>query len=122
MAKILMTGGTGLIGKALCKKLIENGHQVSVLTRTIKKSDSINYFLWDVEKSNIDVVLVSYKDTFEGSVRNNEYLPLSGLSRVLIHKNGKAYFQCNKVYYHYNVFCNFSQKENKWKIEKIIKE
>ena len=76
----------------------------------------------EFDKSNLDVTLVSYKDTFEGGVRDNEHLPLSGLSRVLIHKNGKAYFQCNKMYYHYNVFCNFSQKENKWKIEKIIKE
>jgi hypothetical protein len=75
----------------------------------------------EFDKSNLDVVLVSYKDTFEGGVRNNEHLPLSGLSRVLIHKNGKAYFQCNKIYYHYNVFCIFSKKENKWKIEKIIK-
>ncbi|WP_445714547.1 hypothetical protein [Flavobacterium sp.] len=79
---------------------------------------SVNEF----EKSNLNVVLVSYKDTFEGGVRNNEHLPLSVLSRVLIHKNGKAYFQCNKMYYHYNVFCIFSKKENKWKIEKIIKE
>ncbi len=73
----------------------------------------------EFNKSNLYVTLVSYKDTFEGGVRNDEHLPLSGLSRVLIHKNGKAYFQCNKTYYHYNVFCNFSQKENKWKIEKI---
>lgn len=79
---------------------------------------SVNEF----EKSNLDIVLVPYKDTFEGGVRNNENLPLSGLSRVLIHKNGKAYFQCYKMYYHYNVFCVFSKKENKWKIEKIIKE
>jgi len=76
----------------------------------------------EFENSILDVVLVSYKDTFEGSVRNNEYLPLSGLSRVLIHKNGKAYFECNKIYYHYKIFCNFSQKENKWKIAKIIKK
>jgi uncharacterized protein (TIGR01777 family) len=54
MAKILLTGGTGLIGTILCKKLMEDGHQVSVLSRTIIKSDSINYFLWDVEKSTID--------------------------------------------------------------------
>lgn len=79
---------------------------------------SVNEF----EESNLIVVLVSYKYTFEGGLRNNEHLPLSGLSRVLIHKNGKAYFQCYKMYYHYNIFCNFSQKENKWKIEKIIKE
>ena len=76
----------------------------------------------EFEKSNLDVVLVSYKDTFEGGVRNNEHLTLSGLSRVLIHKNGREYFECNKVYYHYKVFCNFSQKGNKWRIEKIIKE
>ena len=76
----------------------------------------------EFKNSSLDVILVSYKDTFEGGVRNNEYLPLSGLSRVLIHKNGKAYFECNKMYYHYKVFCNYSQKENKWKIEKIIKE
>lgn len=76
----------------------------------------------EFENSILDVVLVSYKDTFEGSVRNNEYLLLSGLSRVLIHKNGKAYFECNKMYYHYKIFCNFSQKENKWKIAKIIKK
>lgn len=79
---------------------------------------SVNEF----EKSNLNVVLVSYEDTFEGGVRNDEHLLLSGLSRVLIHKNGKAYFQCIKMYYHYNVFCNFSKKENKWKVEKIIKE
>jgi hypothetical protein len=76
----------------------------------------------EFKNSSLDVVLVSYKDTFEGGVRNNEYLPLSGLSRVLIHKNGKAYFECNKMYYYYKVFCNYSQKENKWKIEKIIKK
>jgi len=64
----------------------------------------------EFNKSKIDVTLISYKNTFEGGVRDNEHLPLSGLSRVLIHKNGKAYFQCNKMYYHYNVFCNFSQK------------
>jgi hypothetical protein len=76
----------------------------------------------EFENSSLEVDLVSYKDTFEGGVRNNENLPLSGLSRVLIHKNGKAYFECNKMYYHYKILCNFSQKENKWKIEKIIKE
>lgn len=54
MAKILITGGTGLIGNALCKKLIENGHEVSILTRNLIKSNTIKYFLWDVNKSTID--------------------------------------------------------------------
>ena len=31
--KVLMTGGTGLIGKALTESLLADGHQVTVLTR-----------------------------------------------------------------------------------------
>lgn len=30
---LLITGGTGFIGQALCPALLEAGHQVSVLTR-----------------------------------------------------------------------------------------
>ncbi|PKM31394.1 MAG: TIGR01777 family protein [Gammaproteobacteria bacterium HGW-Gammaproteobacteria-11] len=30
---VLVTGGTGLIGSALCKRLVSDGHQVSVLSR-----------------------------------------------------------------------------------------
>ncbi len=34
---ILMTGGTGLIGRALTKALLANGHQVTILTRNPQK-------------------------------------------------------------------------------------
>ena len=34
----------------------------------------------------------------------------------------KAFFSVLKMYGTYHVFCNFSKKENKWKIEKIIRE
>ena len=33
--KIFMTGGTGFVGKTLTRKLVEQGHQVTVLTRKI---------------------------------------------------------------------------------------
>jgi uncharacterized protein (TIGR01777 family) len=35
--KILMTGGTGLIGRALCKVLLVQGHQLTVLSRQPEK-------------------------------------------------------------------------------------
>jgi uncharacterized protein (TIGR01777 family) len=35
--KILITGGTGFVGRTLTKELIGNGHEVTILTRAIKK-------------------------------------------------------------------------------------
>jgi uncharacterized protein (TIGR01777 family) len=52
MASILVTGGTGLIGKHLCKLLKQKGHSVSILSR-IKSSNS-NTFYWNVEDNFID--------------------------------------------------------------------
>lgn len=39
--KILVTGGTGFIGRLLIPKLIEKGHEVSVLCRNKKKAESV---------------------------------------------------------------------------------
>lgn len=36
--RILVTGGTGFIGKRLCQQLIDEGHRVTVLTRSISKA------------------------------------------------------------------------------------
>ena len=51
MAKILLTGGTGLIGKVLEKKLTQKNHEVQILTRNPRKE---NHFKWDIKKSFID--------------------------------------------------------------------
>ena len=39
--KILITGGSGLIGKPLVKSLLEDGHQVNVLTRSPDKARKV---------------------------------------------------------------------------------
>jgi uncharacterized protein (TIGR01777 family) len=59
METVLITGGTGMIGKALTQALIERGYNVIVLTRRINdqqktKNDKLSYAVWDVEKQTID--------------------------------------------------------------------
>ncbi len=51
MSKILITGGTGLIGKLLQQKLEANKHHVVILTRNPKKE---NHFKWDISSKFID--------------------------------------------------------------------
>ena len=52
---VLLTGGTGFIGKKLTELLIENGFSVSILSRTAKQNYvDISYFQWDVESGTID--------------------------------------------------------------------
>jgi len=59
METVLITGGTGMIGKALTQALIERGFNVIILTRHIndkQKSqiDKFSYAVWDVQKQTID--------------------------------------------------------------------
>lgn len=56
MAKnVLLTGGTGFIGKQLTDVLLENGFSVSVLSRSDRKNtDQITYYKWDLKKNYID--------------------------------------------------------------------
>jgi len=52
---ILITGGTGLVGKALAKLLREAGYQLNLLSRT-KKANPLydKVFQWNVEKGTIE--------------------------------------------------------------------
>lgn len=63
MSKIVITGGTGLIGTTLSKLLISNGHSVIILTRSPKPAhDNIYYSVWDVNKSIIDAEVIGQAD------------------------------------------------------------
>lgn len=54
MANILITGGSGLIGRVISEQLIQNGHQVSWLSRTEDLNAKIKKYKWDIEKEYID--------------------------------------------------------------------
>lgn len=65
MQTVLITGGTGLVGKTLSKQLIAKGYKVIVLTRTAPTKASgveIEYAVWDVKKQTIDVNAVQKAD------------------------------------------------------------
>lgn len=54
---VLITGGTGSVGKAFCKLAIREGWKVHVLTRNKKrtsKDSSLKYFFWNPEHKEID--------------------------------------------------------------------
>ena len=65
MHTILITGGTGLVGKALSAHLVSKGHQVIILTRTLpkeKKDGAIQFALWNVKKQTIDLQALQSAD------------------------------------------------------------
>lgn len=59
MATVLITGGTGLVGKALSIALIKKGHDVTILTRSKKKESPLpgkpSYAEWNIDKNEIDI-------------------------------------------------------------------
>lgn len=55
MAKILITGGSGLLGKAISKLLLKMGHQVRLLSRTGGETNGIHKFRWDPSSGYIDL-------------------------------------------------------------------
>jgi uncharacterized protein (TIGR01777 family) len=54
MAIILISGGTGLVGKALTKRLISEDHEVRILSRNPKQNGFGKSFYWNVERNEID--------------------------------------------------------------------
>jgi uncharacterized protein (TIGR01777 family) len=66
MAIILITGGTGMIGRRLTELLLAEGHQVIILTRELPVKASIttgvSYAKWDIQQQTIDADAISKAD------------------------------------------------------------
>ncbi len=64
--EVLITGGTGLIGTALCNLLIKKGYRVSVLTRekpsVQKQQANVEYKEWNIAEQVIDTDAVQRAD------------------------------------------------------------
>ena len=62
--KVLITGGTGLIGKRLTALLLQKGYEVAYLTRKKTKIPSVKVYEWDVKNKYIEA----------GALEDTDYL------------------------------------------------
>jgi uncharacterized protein len=65
MQTVLITGGTGLVGKALTQLLLNKGYKVIVLTRgnTIHTNNNkLSFAKWNVDKNEIDIAALQQAD------------------------------------------------------------
>ena len=60
MKQILITGGSGLIGRHITDLLEEKGYQVAWLSRSVQ--DERKTFLWNIEKQEIDPEAIEWAD------------------------------------------------------------
>lgn len=57
MPVVLITGGTGLIGKNLTRHLTNNGYEVIILSRSLDKTsenEKITFANWNIDEQQID--------------------------------------------------------------------
>jgi uncharacterized protein (TIGR01777 family) len=60
---VLITGGTGFVGKQLTKMLLERDYSVSILTRNSKpNTDGVSYYTWDVSLQKIEETAILEAD------------------------------------------------------------
>ncbi|HEX2608949.1 MAG TPA: TIGR01777 family oxidoreductase [Flavisolibacter sp.] len=63
MATILITGGTGMIGKALTRELLQRQHRVMILSREHRDdAGGVHYVQWNIEKQQLDREALSQAD------------------------------------------------------------
>lgn len=69
MSTVLITGGTGMIGKALTKSLLERNYEVIILSRGNRSivygqplANKVQYAEWNIEKQTIDAGSIAKAD------------------------------------------------------------
>ena len=64
METVIITGGTGLIGTALTRLLLERGYKVIILSRRPEtgSNKAITYAPWDVDAQTIDKEAIQQAD------------------------------------------------------------
>lgn len=58
---VLISGGSGLVGNALTRFLLNKGYKVAILSRSVKSEGDLS-FKWDVDAQTIDKEAVEFAD------------------------------------------------------------
>jgi hypothetical protein len=53
MSRVLIAGGTGLIGRQLCRRLQEHGYEVAVLSRSKHNLGHVPFYFWNPDQNEI---------------------------------------------------------------------
>lgn len=59
---VLITGGTGVIGRRLTQLLRQQGFQVSLLSRSAKALPDVTIYQWDIKKAQLDPQAIATAD------------------------------------------------------------
>lgn len=149
MKRILVTGGSGFIGKYLCKAFIKDDYEVFSTTRNINKQPpktKVNWLEWDMAKgevsnlpSGLDVIIhlaqseqyrnfpSGAEDMFcvnvESTFRLLEYARKNGIKQFIFASTGSVYGPASdKTFSENSVFINKADfySKSKWIAEKLI--
>lgn len=60
---ILITGGSGLVGRSLTRLFLKEGHKISWLSRSGKSIENVQGYQWDVNNGTIDNKALEWADT-----------------------------------------------------------
>ena len=91
--KILISGGTGFIGKLLSKELVSSGYELTIISRssTTKNEEKIKFIPWDKEAlqnavNNSDIVINLTGESITGKRWTKEQKDLIYKSRIVTTK------------------------------------
>ena len=62
MDRVIISGGSGLVGKVLCKKLQGKGYDIAILSRTKTPKSEFKTFFWNPDRGEIEEESIAYAD------------------------------------------------------------
>lgn len=142
--KILLTGGTGFIGKKLVKYFLNKGYQINILTRNLKgrnNKKNLKFFKWNPKEKMVDfesikgvnvIINLSGKNIFSFWSKKNKNEILSSRTdsiktlNKLIFKNDKLEHiisaSATGIYFNdsFNIQDEFSKTNSKSFLGKVV--